>query len=457
MPFFAVPPPPPPVCIAARAAAAPASRPASIGSVTSARHPITVHWDREDNEAKAASVLGYAELAWDVQVLELGFPAPYLPDGDIEGPELDIYLTDRLAAMEAWVWSEEYTDQVAGDGLSSTWGFIALSADLPDDWVANYTVHEFNHVLQHATDFTESTYNVWEATAVAAQYATLGEAGFWEEYVADYQGYPWAPALVGDGYYLDDHYGIWSYFEYGAGLWVQHVDRVVGAGDGTALAALWLAAANEGSGLEPDIVDAALEVTGQDLPGLLNGLARTRWLVGDRWDDRGLPEAAGWGPALQVPVDGETSTAQLPVVYTPVWAPQITGQAFVQGSHHGDGGTLTVEATSEGGLHSGVLVLWWGADGSVGEASPVVDVELAGVERFVVALSNAGPPGWDGDDMAYVDGDQQLAMRWTPKERTADTGEAAGKGCGCASGPSPGWGLLWGLAALAVRRRRGGA
>ena len=86
------------------------SRPKSIDSIVSDVFPIRVHWQEESQESKAQLVLDYAELSWQVQVNELGFRAPQLPDSE-DGPELDFYVKD-VGGWSAWASPDSWVDAI---------------------------------------------------------------------------------------------------------------------------------------------------------------------------------------------------------------------------------------------------------------------------------------------------------------------------------------------------------
>ncbi len=253
-------------------------RPAADDSIVSETYPIRVHYS-EGWEVRAAAALEAAETAWAVQVDQLGFAPPVLPD-DAAGPELDIYLAE-LAPWEGWAWAPDQTDTDPTDGRSAAPAYVAFDRDVPVDWLAPYVVHEFNHVLQYAYDFNEAAITPWEATAVAAQKWTLGDvASYWDADVGDFQAVPWAPVLVGDSYELLDRYGIDGYYEYGAGLWMVALDEAFGDGHGSIGPALWEATAQEGDVNEPDFVDAVAEATGS-LADAMDAIAEARHAWGD--------------------------------------------------------------------------------------------------------------------------------------------------------------------------------
>ncbi|MEQ1506249.1 MAG: hypothetical protein ABMB14_28720, partial [Myxococcota bacterium] len=264
-------------------------------------HPIRLWFDPTHAHSVeiAPLVLATVERAWDVQVDQLGFRPPVLPDA-ADGPSFDVYLVD-YQPFAAFVTADGYaTDPVAGDGYNAASSFMVVDRELPDVAVPAFLSHEFNHACQYATDWSESTLPLWEATATAAQDWTLDDDGHWAYDVPSFQEVPWAPVLTGDSYTIWPQSGLGYTYEYGAALWVQFLDRS-SAVPGTAGAALWEAAANDGPDPEPDVVDAFAEVAGGTLGEALNAFAVVRFLTGDDWDARGLAAAAGWTAAYAVP------------------------------------------------------------------------------------------------------------------------------------------------------------
>jgi len=332
-------------------------------------------------EAKAAATLEAAELAWAVQVDQLGFAEPVLPD-DLGGPELDLYLAE-LDPWEGWAWAPDQTDHDPDDGRSAAAAYVAFDRDVPEEWLAPYVAHEFNHVLQYAYDVHEAAVNPWEATAVAAQKWTLGEAAsLWDADVHDFQAVPWAPVLLGDSYVLADRFGVDGFYEYGAGLWIVALDEAFGDGEGSIGPLLWEATAQEGSVNEPDFVDAVADVAG-GLGPALDAIARARILWGD------LDEGA---------------------------APHITGQLFLR-------------------------------DVAPDEIDADVPVSIV-QEGGWTAVSNLGPPGWDGDDDPWVP-----ATILVGGTEVAPPGPG-GVACGCSDAPGSTSGGLGLYLVLSIARRR---
>ena len=423
-------------------------RPAAIDSVLSDDHPLRVHWTTAGDEALAQQVLALAERAWDVQVDELGFRPPVLPDA-ADGPELDIYL-DAIGEGQAGVAADSLEDSATGDGFSSTSAWVVLDRGLPADQLPAFVAHEFNHVLHWATDFTEGSITLWEATATAAQAWTLPpEQALWAADVPDFQEAPWAPALLGDGYVLWPEFELGWAYEYGAALWMMHLADRHGVDVG---ARIWNEAASEGEGSEPDFVDAIVGLEGS-LADAMSGIAARRWFVGRRWGERGLAEAATWGSETEVPVTASLELSDLPadVEFSP--ALRITGQGFVQvdaGAGHEDD-RVFFRVGSEEALDSALVV--WDSDGNehrVTGRTPLGVPRNAG--PFVAAVTNLGHLSFDGDDDPWERGDQVLTVSMRP----VLTVEVPAEACDCSVGARAGggWaGVLLGLAALRRRRR----
>ncbi len=385
-----------------------ADRPASVGSVVSDTYPLRVHWTADGYEDRALVALAAAELAWQVQVDELGFEAPVLPDA-FDGPELDIYLAE-LAPWEGWAWAPDQTDAVVGDGLMSAPAYVAIDRDVPDEWLAPYVVHEFNHVLQYATDMAEESLTVWEATAVAAQEWTLGPEGLWDADVADFQAVPWAPVLVGDSYVLDDSYGVYGFYEYGAALWVLALDEAYGDGAGSFGPALWAALAQEGWDDEPDVVDAVTELAGGDLADAMDAIARARWSADVR-------------PTLAATVDS------LPAEVEPLDDVLVLGQAFVLI----DAGVALADVEAVVESDHATHLTW-----------------LEHGDAVALVVSDLGPDGWDGNDDAWVGGSLWIGLSG-PGQAPPDRSDDA---CSCSSGGPGGGSLILALLTLGVVGRR---
>ncbi len=423
-------------------------RPAAIDSVLSDDHPIRVHWTTAGDQALAERVLALAEQSWDVQVDQLGFRPPVLPDL-ADGPELDFYV-DAVGEGKAGVAADSYEDSAPGDGFSSTSSWVVLDRGIGEDELPAFVAHEFNHVLHWATDFTEDHINLWEATATAAQAWTLtADESLWADDVPDFQEAPWAPALLGDGYVLWPEYELGWAYEYGAALWMMHLADVHGDDVG---ARIWNSAASEGDDLEPDFVDAIVELEGS-LADAMSGIAARRWFVGSRWGDRGLAEAQAWTAEFEVPVEASLVAADLPaeLAFTP--ALRVTGQGFVQVDvGQGDAeDRVFFRIGSEEAFDSALVV--WDAEGGEHRADGRTPL---GVPRnagpFVATVTNLGHLDFDAEDDAWIPGDQVLSVALRPVLSVEVPAEACDCSLGDGTGGTGTGGL--GLLLLLMARRR---
>ena len=414
-------------------------RPNVPDTLASTTRPILVHYDANyapDQAQKAAEVLEAMEHAWDVQVDQLGFRAPELPDM-ADGPEYDVYLIEYYQGT-AFVAADNYADAIVGDGYSSTSSYMVIDARLPMNWIDLYVAHEFNHICQWSTDFTEWTTTVWEASATNAQVWTLGAAdGRWDLDVRDFQEAAYFPALLSDSSYTYYGAGLGYLYEYGAAIWVRMLDEQYGHNDGAKGVELWDAMANEGFGQEPDVLDAVAEVADEPLGEVLNQLALVRFLTGDDWDDRGLADAATW-------VANEAVSAQsfdasdLPLSAEPLTPqPLVTGQSFVDidlsaglsPAPKGEVPYLRVSVASAQAHDAAIIAMWWDDAGQVGDVrtwgtDPTLELPSEGLTRLAIGVTNLGPMGFDGDDQGHISGILSVSVEEfsEPMVDTSDTG-----------------------------------
>ncbi len=417
-----------------------AARPSGEGRVVIADPPLVCHHDGED-DGSCALVLAGLSQAWAVQVDALGFRAP-VPDGDLGGgPELDVYLSHAGTggAGGAYVTcdgaeADPCVDVAAGDGLSSTPAYIVIDPDTPADQLSAYARHEFAHVLQYATDFEEPFLDLWEGVAVAAEAWTDPTAPIDPGPIADYQSAPWASAVLQDGYTLDELYGLWSYYEYGAAVWVRWLDERHGDGAGSIGPALWAATANDPGPNEPDVLDAWAAVGG-DVPGDLIAFSRFRGTLGTgagpAWLG-GLPESTRLKCEGEVRADA-TAEGEWTAEHE-VWPLGMACLSFVHD------GAVAVELQDAGDF---VIV---DLDDTV-DAPADAALRLDGDGTARLALLRLPADGFDADDALVA---EVPTLLW----RSEAPGCACAVGSGGAGGGAAGWLVGFG-AALWLRSRRG--
>lgn len=431
-------------------------RPDSTGYVDSSALPIRCHYDDADDAALCDTLLGYAEEAWLAQVSTMGFRAP-IPDDD---GMLDLYLTSDGTDGGAYTYGP-YEDEDSTDGAMGCHAFMAIDPAISDTDMRLYVAHEFNHVLQFATDFTEPTLPIWEAVAESAMNWTYPEEVLVTYEARDFQRTPWM-GILGDSYILWDDYDLWSYYEYGAALWIMHLDATWGDGAGAAGVALWENAVQEGWGNEPDVLDSLDVVTGDWQASLLDfsvQRARIGTDLAPAWADF-LPAAA------QIDVDMSAEASALPVELAPTVGPYPTGVVYasVDGLAAGELVKATILAEDED-LQWGMVVIEDATDTSV------VGTELqwtAAGGTVTFGLLNLGDADFDADKTIRPASLTLRIERVTedvgidtavPQDDTGSPDpidEAAGMygGGGCSTGGRGGVGASAALAlALLIRRR----
>ena len=414
-----------------------AARPPAGSTVSRSDPPLVCHYESGDGSACEVVLSALAE-AWAAQVDRLGFNAP-VPDGAFGGgPELDVYLSHRGTggAGGAYVTCDgdeaaACVDAVHGDGLASTPAYIVIDPDTPAADLAPYARHEFNHVLQYATDFEEPFLDLWEGVAVSAEAWTDPAAPVDPGPIADYQATPWASVVLQDGYELDEQYGLWSYYEYGATLWVRWLDERHGDGAGSIGPALWAATANDPGVNEPDVLDAWAAVRG-DVAGDLVAFTRFRAGIGADAEPAWLQGLGGDVTlACQAHVEVDQEPAGVWTARHEVWPMGFVCATFAHGS------TLVVEGAEPADF---VLV-----DLDAAEDAPATDAlrfDGPGVAR--VALLWVPSEDFDADDPLTA---VFPALSWATEPQ--DGGCASG----CATQRAAGsWVLALGAVAACVRR-----
>ena len=400
---------------------------------------IRCHYTRAIDEAICSDVLAYAKASWEAQVDRIGWPAPQ-PDGTFGGTDgLDFFL-DTSADGGAWT-SSDYRDADPDDGRMGSAAYIVLDPRIDASVMHLYVAHEFNHVLQFGMDFTEASLTPWEAAATVSEEDTYPGEGSWLDTAGDYLLTPWE-SLLGDGWHLWADYEIWSYYEYGAAYWLEHLRNVYGVEP----VDYWWALTNETPVNEPDAWDAYDTVTGDAeaaLVDLLIAQART-----------GSPGAPDWAQSLDATVTFQGELAAVNEVVSPTYAPYDLGAVYFSVTAEGE---FTLEIT--GDAETRWLTVWIEGERVLGSG-----------ESFsgpgTLAIASLGPEDFDPD--LYCQG---AACRFEQREisvellAAADLAERNPQGeevglstCACSQGPrSPRAGsflavLLLGCA-LRTRRR----
>ncbi|HEY4223941.1 MAG TPA: hypothetical protein VGO62_21445, partial [Myxococcota bacterium] len=279
-------------------------RPTSLsGTLESATHPLVVHYGVGISVARATTILGFFDDAWEQQVVTAGFSPP-LDDG-VEGGDnrFDVYAITLDATLGGITFAEG--DTAPTDGKHASQSFIEIDPALSDDLLEVYSHHEFQHALQFAVDTLEPI--MWyESTAVFWEVRTRPDVDDWVGGLPDFQSNTQMPIFA-------DSIDVSTYgpaevsrYEYGAALFALYLDEVHGDGQGTVLRQIWNGCAEpDGATVnEPDFIDA-MSAQGIDVQEALADFAGWRALVGplSRPDD---------GPRLEaVPATGRVVPLEL--------------------------------------------------------------------------------------------------------------------------------------------------
>ena len=416
----------------------PMERPPSNGYLDSTLRPVRCHWEDEEYAYQCDEIIPAIEEAWDVQVDELGWPAPIMDSNGI----LDIYVASTGSTGGAYAYGP-YKDQDWSDGRLGTHAYIAIDPEY-DTWIRWTMLHEFNHVLQFGIDVAEPAYLPWEGTATAAEFWTDSALTPLPDYIADFQATPFA-GLIGDGWMLWDEHDIWSYYEYGGSLWLLHLDAWYGDGAGSAGLELWLNGIQDSWTNEPDFIDASGEFTGDWVSAWMDfSVERARI---------GTPDAPAWAaewadPDFAIGVDASHEVRDLPVAIYPVIEPLQTGAIYAELSGLTEGQEFTVSHDGDASVGWGLLVVD-GEDGDWVEGENLT--WIAQNESVVVGAVNLGSGRFDAED--DLEG-SKLILRVHLGGAADGPGGGKSDGCACSSS-SPRTGGLWlALLGLVGWRRR---
>lgn len=457
------------------------TRPPEAGYVDSTIYPIRIHYRKAGDAERAETVvLPIAEDVWKTEIVDMGWQQPPADYGAGGSDSYDIYLTNYDTAGGAWTYTTYDNgvepDAIEGDGLYTNSSYIAIDDDeswIPDESMAAFVSHEFNHACQYATDANEYTLFAWESTAEATSEIYSGLGREYKIEVHDFQSHP-SLSILFDAYIKPvSNYGYDTYYyEYGGWIFGSFMEERFGTRDGTTLRRMWENMVDGERSKEPDFLDGIEAVAGEgfaDAADVYMEFAEWRLLLADYDDGEHYAQGADLPTEALVGFD---ATLQLSTIdgtsVTPAEEPYGLGMsAWI----------IQVDAASERSLHlvvDGDEATRWGVvaagiaeDGTTtvlrarGDKQASLDLPLSGLKTILVAVPNLGPEGFDPEDSDITD-ERSFTLGFSvtdPAVADEDSGgakdsgaDAESGGCGCASGGS-GAGVFALLGFLALRRR----
>ncbi|WP_370326317.1 MXAN_6640 family putative metalloprotease [Euzebya sp.] len=237
----------------------------------SAQHAIDtphfrLHWTSETDDATTPQFVKLAaevfEEVWDVQVDELGWPAP-LPDDGLGGNDLvDVYFVDHGDGAYGYAAADLESVCRQCDGAH---GYLVLDNDYvgfapdPEGALRSTAAHEFSHLVQFGMAYYGEAW-AYEATAVWLERATFGDVDARTQYLVDFAAHPDLPLtdFGTDSGGFDRSYGayvwnVWLADRFGASI-VREAWEAAAATDHHVMGGYATALAARGSLLERELV-----------------------------------------------------------------------------------------------------------------------------------------------------------------------------------------------------------
>lgn len=386
------------------------------------------------------------EASWEAEIDGMGWRAPDQTDA--------CRVTVLLADFDAsWGDTGGYTDVKAERGVP----YMALNTDWQEygeDWIQTLVAHEFNHASQFAYGvfWIEEDWWYWEATAEWAQDLVFEDANTYVWSLWAYLDTPWRA--------LDSMAGT---VQYGHFAFNTHLEETW---DADLVQAVWEGATNRDN-VEDAVERATGEIHEQIVAAYSSRVAAIDVAERDVWLEAiGSFEMDPWTHVTSLPAEGGVEGRG---------APQERGQNFLWFQlDAGDGFTFNFTGSAEvDGVATDWLVAyaevraggtvhgWTRADGASGKAS----IELGGddVTEVYVAVVPFGEIGENGASYTWAAegrGGADTGPDAPDDTGPTDDGDPAGDGgeepgaCGCATPTGPTGALGFGLAALALLRRR---
>jgi hypothetical protein len=370
-------------------------------SVASETYPFVVH-HRPGEGDMAILVRDLLDVAWRVEMDELGFSPPVSDDGWCGDDErFDVFLWN--GNVECYV---DVIDEVPGTTWNDWSSYMVVDAWGPygGAYLDVTLAHELNHASQAADDWWE-TGIAFEMTATFLEQVVFPDDDSWTELLGDFQGHPdWSL----DRY---DDYATW--YMYAAALYLHFLRVAYFDGDASFAAEMWRRSRNppwpndDPLNNEPDIEDALdellSEAEGASFEGSVVRFARWRYYTGARDDGQHFPNGDLLPDVADLVISDSTSAASSHVISP---APMYLGTTYVEVTG-APGATVQVSLDADPTERFAVQALPGLAPPSDGDTLDVANAAAsftldAGGAR-VLAVTALPPAGPDGDPDARDD------------------------------------------------------
>ena len=262
-------------------------------SSSSALRPLTVHYPRLNNEAKALEMIALLEESWTVQVDTLGFSAPLDDQGNcgVDG-NYDVFIWPGIGG--GFVSSVNSNPATPYEDYA-TYMAMDISGAAGGELLDTYMAHEFNHAVQASDDWTEDSQH-YEAGATFAETLVYPDEDDWFFEIRDFQDNPeWS-------LFFDDFGASW--YTYAAAMYLHYLYDRFYPGDPAFYARIWRGTRSNVGDARPDYIDAVRQVLlterGVSLDDTVLEFSQWRWFV-DQYDDGAhFTKGADWPHTVAV-------------------------------------------------------------------------------------------------------------------------------------------------------------
>lgn len=274
-------------------------------TVDSMLRPLSVHYSRFADEARAEEMVTILEHAWDVQVDTLGFTAPLDDEGHCGADgRYDVFFWRGVDGA--------YVDSVAENPATSyddysTYMAIDPTGEYGAELLDTTLTHEFNHAVQASDDWWESAL-IFEMSATFVESLVYPEQDDYFYVLEDFQRHPeWS-------LFYDDNYRTW--YMYGAAMYLHFLYQRYFPDDPAFIARIWHDSRSEPTGQRPDYIDSIrsllLTERGVEFDDAVVEFMQWRWFVAEQDDGAHFSQGTDW-PATVAFLEVDASEPSLQI------------------------------------------------------------------------------------------------------------------------------------------------